>query len=70
MNGRAQLCQEDRMAPQFSLLQGEVKPNPEIDSQDIEKLLASFLNALLEEQRTANIAVLPEAESLVEPVSS
>jgi len=58
------------MAPQFSLLQGEVKPNPEIDSQDIEKLLASFLNALLEEQRTANIAVLPEAESLVEPVSS
>jgi len=38
------------MSPQFSLLQGEIKENPEIDSGDVENLLEAFLQALLEEQ--------------------
>ena len=45
------------MAADGSLLQGEIVENPETEEKDVEKLLMSFLRALLDEQK-----VEPKAE--------
>jgi hypothetical protein len=39
------------MAADGSLLQGEVTEDPFTEERDVERLLAGFLRALLEEQR-------------------
>lgn len=39
------------MAADGNLLQGEITENPDTEEKDVETLLASFLHALIEEQK-------------------
>jgi len=53
------------MAADGQLLQGEVVENPGSEDRNVERLLAGFLRALLDEQRTRITEELPKGSSVL-----